>query len=673
MNRNAPPPLTIHRNGQRPSYPTSTQQQHSFDMIQNFERKLTQYNASENVLKRWLFEILSWTASAASMGAIVGILLYCKDRPLNQRTIALAAYNVLSKFASAALILPISEAIGQLKWTWFHGSESRDIYDFEVFDKASRGAWGSFLLLFRIKGRSLAALGAILTLLLLATDTFFQQVTDYPNRWALEEVISTIASVSIYSPTYRPQYSEGWEDNSYDMETRQSMLPFMYGNGTQAVQSGNSTRPEVPLSCPASNCTWPIYNTLAVCSQCVQMDAATLLSYACMDTRINWSAHAADPMEPDWSGRVCGYFINATSDEPTLMSGYVVDNDTKTESSPGEALLVRHLPLTNSLKQSLYGGSINFRSQRNATLDVLTVSAYNGVQSVYSKQAPIVHECALTWCVKSIRSSYVWGSYREEVTAVLQNTTSGPWPWSSFQIPEEKGGGVYVTYLEDPTIEIPVPVDTLDSFTASTHSFGSSSLTAGNVMSNFDDWFPSSYTTTNISAKPALRLKNYMGVPPKICILESYPWLAPNNIIAHMERLATAVTNAMRSNLESITLVPGLAYNQKQFVVVQWGWLAFPLALLLLSLGFLIATVVRTSKDAPEHLSAWKTSAMPALIYSLPKNVQEDITSAQSSREQRRKVKVRLLPHDGWRVSGQHQRLPDQERQRKGRPPPGWI
>ena len=86
--------------------------------------------------------------------------------------------KVLSKVASAALILPISEAIGQLKWTWFQGNESKEMIDFEIFDKASRGAWGSFLLLSRTRGRSLAALGAVLTLLLLATDTFFQQVIE---------------------------------------------------------------------------------------------------------------------------------------------------------------------------------------------------------------------------------------------------------------------------------------------------------------------------------------------------------------------------------------------------------------------------------------------------------------------------------------------------------------
>jgi hypothetical protein len=117
---------------------------------------------------------------------------------------------VLAKVASAALILPISEAIGQLKWTWFNGSESKEMIDFEIFDKASRGAWGSFLLLFRTKGRSLAALEAILTLLLLATDTFFQEVIEYPDRWALEHLKSFIPRIVRYEPFYTPSTTKDW-------------------------------------------------------------------------------------------------------------------------------------------------------------------------------------------------------------------------------------------------------------------------------------------------------------------------------------------------------------------------------------------------------------------------------------------------------------------------------
>jgi hypothetical protein len=110
------------------------------------------------------------------------------NHPLSKWPPGLAVINVLYKIAAAALILPISEAIGQLKWSWFYGERSRDVIDFEIFDKASRGAWGSFLLMCHTKGRSLAALGALLTVLLLGINPFFQQLTDLPTRQTLHGV-----------------------------------------------------------------------------------------------------------------------------------------------------------------------------------------------------------------------------------------------------------------------------------------------------------------------------------------------------------------------------------------------------------------------------------------------------------------------------------------------------
>jgi hypothetical protein len=70
---------------------------------------------------------------------------------------------------------------------------------FEIFDKASRGAWCSVMLLLRTKGKSLAAVGAGLTLLLLATDTIFQQVLDFPERW-IESTGASVATVIRYQP-----------------------------------------------------------------------------------------------------------------------------------------------------------------------------------------------------------------------------------------------------------------------------------------------------------------------------------------------------------------------------------------------------------------------------------------------------------------------------------------
>jgi hypothetical protein len=101
-----------------PPYRDAPGEQSSLDITQKLERKLAHLNASENVFKRWLYEIISWTISALSMGAIVGILIYLNHQSLTKWPLGLTIIAVFSKIASAALILPTSEALGQLKWNW---------------------------------------------------------------------------------------------------------------------------------------------------------------------------------------------------------------------------------------------------------------------------------------------------------------------------------------------------------------------------------------------------------------------------------------------------------------------------------------------------------------------------------------------------------------------------
>lgn len=120
-------------------------------LAQRIERSLWQWSSSESFAARWLFEIISWTISAISMGAFIGILVVLKDKEVPDWPLNLVL-SLLSRTAAGALILPVSEALGQLKWSWFQ-KNSQKMWDFEVFDDASRGPWGSALLLIRTRGR----------------------------------------------------------------------------------------------------------------------------------------------------------------------------------------------------------------------------------------------------------------------------------------------------------------------------------------------------------------------------------------------------------------------------------------------------------------------------------------------------------------------------------------
>jgi hypothetical protein len=111
----------------------------ALNLAQRIEQRLWKYRESQNVVKRWLVEIISWTFSFFCMAGIVIVLYFYQNGPLPHWPMGLtinAYISVLAKVASAALLLPVSEALGQLKWNWFQAKsengESKKMWDFEV-------------------------------------------------------------------------------------------------------------------------------------------------------------------------------------------------------------------------------------------------------------------------------------------------------------------------------------------------------------------------------------------------------------------------------------------------------------------------------------------------------------------------------------------------------------
>lgn len=233
---------------ERPASPTldpHPEEEASLDFTQRIEKKLSEYNASKNVFKRWLFEMVSWLISAPCMIAIILTYLQIKDRPISESSMFLIWTNVLGKVSSATLIMPVTEALGQLKWNWFQKSNA--MWDFDIFDKACKGPLGAVMLLFRTKGRSLAALGALLILLLLAIDSFFQQVVDLPDIWALQDTASALPKMTRYTANVDTIWREGAMVANTNGDMALVIDKFSYGNGTQPVKFGNGTRPDIPV------------------------------------------------------------------------------------------------------------------------------------------------------------------------------------------------------------------------------------------------------------------------------------------------------------------------------------------------------------------------------------------------------------------------------------------
>jgi hypothetical protein len=80
---------------------------------------------------------------------------------------------VLSTISRMTLLALVAECISQLKWGFLR--EPHKLKEFGQFDEASRGVYGSLILLGRFSSK-LAALGAFITLVATAFGTLSQQV-----------------------------------------------------------------------------------------------------------------------------------------------------------------------------------------------------------------------------------------------------------------------------------------------------------------------------------------------------------------------------------------------------------------------------------------------------------------------------------------------------------------
>ena len=169
----------------------------------------------------WWWEIGAAMVSVNCTSLIVAILFSMKNRPLAKWTLPIQPNSmvaVLSTLAKSALLVPLAECIGQLKWTYFR--RPRSLNYFQIFDEASRGPGGSAIFLWKTKLTALLpSLGAVLTILLLAFEPFTQQVMSFRSQNAtLNNQLGTLTKSNrwVYSSTY-PTREFGGSDFSGEL------------------------------------------------------------------------------------------------------------------------------------------------------------------------------------------------------------------------------------------------------------------------------------------------------------------------------------------------------------------------------------------------------------------------------------------------------------------------
>ncbi|KAM0806766.1 hypothetical protein AB5N19_07103 [Seiridium cardinale] len=209
------------------------------------------------VLLGWWKELVWSVISVACIPALIGMLRRFDNQPLPDWPHGITlntAVAFISTLCRTAFLLPVVEALSQLKWNWYR--KPRSLQDFRVFDEASRGPWGSLKLLFTTKGRGMGVLAALILVSSIATSTLTQSVVTYPTHMTAFPGNGTATSV---------RSTEYFWATANMYAQRDTMLPF-----TLAIPQAIYTRPENPISytpptCRTSECTWDHFTTLAVC------------------------------------------------------------------------------------------------------------------------------------------------------------------------------------------------------------------------------------------------------------------------------------------------------------------------------------------------------------------------------------------------------------------------
>ncbi|MCJ1468708.1 hypothetical protein MMC07_007338 [Pseudocyphellaria aurata] len=211
----------------------------------------------------WLWEILASLVSLLSILSIVVILIVYDSRSLPDWPFVFNINSVISFFATIAklsLSSVVGATISQSKWLWYRQEKPRPLQDLQLFDDASRGPWGAAGLLFSLRARHLALLGAVITILTLLFDPFIQQVVVYPDRLVPAEMKATIARAQTYEVR-----DEGVPLPSV---VELSMKAAIY-NGIFDIQDKAASG--IGHTCSSGNCTWPPFPSLGVCSRCVNV------------------------------------------------------------------------------------------------------------------------------------------------------------------------------------------------------------------------------------------------------------------------------------------------------------------------------------------------------------------------------------------------------------------
>ncbi|KZM21661.1 hypothetical protein ST47_g7179 [Ascochyta rabiei] len=585
----------------------------------------TEFNKQAPLSQTWLWwklEILSWCGSFCCFVAIVVVMRSFEGQPLPHLQFGIApnaVIGVLATLTELLLVVPVRTGIGQVKW--LQAVRKRPMDDFRSIDEASRGPWGSILLLTQRKGGLTGSFSAVVIILALGMATFTQQALSYHVVFP-QSNDAQMPVANIMNGTGWAQLADG--TNVYGIDPQMLSAPYV----------GLFSRPDTAFTakthCATSNCTWEPYETLGVCNTCVDLTSklrkikATAEMILVGQDREEKKAyyttnHYALPNNFTLMGKQSGEIYSAS----VLQSNGLLNLSTTLSGPKGGSNIYAEKP-------GQTWASVAFANNGSKLFSVLGVGPLNGSfieqpdSNFTTKDTgnvnapPVAFQCLLQYCVRTMRAAATNGSiYETEVSRWTDQTQSfynasgyftdivlhPPGSPTAFRVNGYAGGTLskwLSTYLEGDV----------------TGWRNLSTLPAGLV--GYDSQVQEIIAPSSLFVQPIYQAMNESNT--------GFPDL--------MQNLAEAMSLGLRNLPYQPAPVRGRAFTTTTRAVVTWPWLILPALELVGSLAFLIAIMVETRR---RNMVPWTNNVLAYFFHGLRQPVVEERLLSPAQMEEKAK------------------------------------
>ncbi|KAI3390999.1 hypothetical protein diail_8133 [Diaporthe ilicicola] len=534
----------------------------------------------------WVWEIVAMVFAIGAVASIIALLARYEGKSLPSWPYEItlnALIAVLTTVANAAMTVPLSSGLGQLKWDRMKNGHA-PLADMEVLDEASRGAWGAINMLRRLRGGLCGSLGAVAVIVALFLSPFAQQVVIYRNLAQESEVGAT---------NYRAM------NFTVALPSVDSAVPFVPVLPIKsAVYNGlfaenNKPWTSLPVSCETGNCTWKPFDTLAVCNTCTDM--TPFLQRDC----------ATDSDDCGWK----------------LLSG----------------------PVLNS--SDVFSMTSQFPStEGGASWSTIMKLVFMGTESSTAEAGntqPWARQCVLTACVQTIKSQIINGNLFENVTHAVENKTVVTSQKSVSELAPIVVTSDSAHNSTSPATEYLLSAEAMlgmQSWFAQLFVNGSATRTDSAINTTL---------TSAENAPIAVNLTVGISSGATFFdtdILQAFYWNYyeyPSGLDMLMDDLSVSLTVVFRS-LWGAEAVNGTALRNESFVFVRWGFITPLILSVALTAAFLAQAMYRSWRCGAK---LWKSSVLAVLFHGLELDVRErfaDVGEFELQRLIARDVKVRL-------------------------------